>query len=264
MKLNLSYKCKECGADFKTHVGLVYHIVNDHAIQVKEYYEKYIKSEDEGKCALCGKPTYFLDLRKGYRKFCSRTCNNKYNHQNPTEEKLTCAICGFTIVGKSKANLTNKLKKHLETHNTTIKEYYDKYMRKPGEGFCQCCGKPTTFKNIFVGYLRCCSGLCAAQKSKAEKLLDEKQYQEQLNQIKEEKENKLNDYIQELKNREHEFDWKGERNTWAGGVRTKRPDDENNILTNNTMTYIDGQEYNSDCQTITINEEQSIDDVFWL
>ena len=73
------------------------------------------------------------------------------------------------------------------------------------------------------------------------------------------KEEEYKNYIQELKDRVHEFDWEGERNTWAGGTKPRYVDTRNNLLTDNSMTYIDGQEYQAQGQTITMNNENEID-----
>ena len=48
--MKLTYKCKECGEPILTHNGLVSHITNYHKIQQKDYYDKHLKQEGEGKC----------------------------------------------------------------------------------------------------------------------------------------------------------------------------------------------------------------------
>ena len=115
-----------------------------------------------------------------------------------------------------------------------------------------------------IGYRGYCSGLCAANNVRKIEKKIENEYQQNIKEEKQTKEEKLNDYIQELKNRVYEFEWEGERNTWAGGNRVRSSKNKNNVLTDNSMTYIDGQEYSSKMQTIVENEDQSFDDVFWL
>jgi len=47
-------------------------------ITSKEYYDKYIKKEDEGKCLHCKiGTTTFINLTKGYHKFCCCDCSGK-------------------------------------------------------------------------------------------------------------------------------------------------------------------------------------------
>ena len=52
--------CKICGkpcSDKLNHFG--YHLSITHKIKYKEYYDKYIKSENEGICPICGNTTWF-------------------------------------------------------------------------------------------------------------------------------------------------------------------------------------------------------------
>lgn len=51
---------------------------------------------------------------------------------------------------------------HIRLHKMTPKEYYDKYLKKEGEGICKVCGKPTTFNGTAKGYASYCPGKCAA------------------------------------------------------------------------------------------------------
>ncbi len=45
--------------------------------------------------------------------------------------------------------------------NISTKEYFDKYLRKPGEGICPVCGKPTTFIGMSKRYSIHCSLKCS-------------------------------------------------------------------------------------------------------
>ena len=65
-----------------------------------------------------------------------------------------CIICGF------KAENLIGFSAHIHKHNLTNKEYYDKYLKKPGEGFCKTCGKPTKFHRLRTGYLNHCCKEC--------------------------------------------------------------------------------------------------------
>ena len=54
-----------------------------------------------------------------------------------------CLECNEIFESKS------KLSRHIFLiHKLTSKEYYDKFLKQPGEGFCLYCGKPTEFKNL--------------------------------------------------------------------------------------------------------------------
>lgn len=66
-----------------------------------------------------------------------------------------CKICNeeFDNLKALSAHVTQK-------HNITSKEYYDKYLKKEGEGECVVCGKETTYRNAGTGYLKNCSAEC--------------------------------------------------------------------------------------------------------
>ena len=65
--------CVICGYESKV---LLPHIQKTHNLTEKEYYDKYLKKENEGICLVCNKPTVFLGLNKGYRAHCSVTCSS--------------------------------------------------------------------------------------------------------------------------------------------------------------------------------------------
>ena len=69
-------KCSICKFETKNLHGLSCHISKHHRdITIQNYYDNYIGSI--GICNICGKPTKFLNLVKGYSKFCSTACLNK-------------------------------------------------------------------------------------------------------------------------------------------------------------------------------------------
>lgn len=75
--------CQICKKIFK---DLKHHLIF-HKISTKEYYNKYLKKEDEGKCFLCNAETGFLSINKGYRTFCSKRCSNYHSWHNSKSEK---------------------------------------------------------------------------------------------------------------------------------------------------------------------------------
>ena len=262
--MKLTYKCNECGKEILTNTGLAKHLSDVHRINLESYYKKYIAKEDEGKCLNCGKPTTFIDLKNGYHKFCSAKCRTDWNYKNAEPFSIECKICGHTITALQKNLCVNKFSWHLKTHNITSKDYYDKYLKKPDEGFCVNCGKPTSYQNFIVGYAKNCSGICAACAVRDREFKEEKEFQEKQQEIKKTKEEEYKNILQELKDRVHQFDWEGERNTWAGGNKPVYINTKDNLITDNSMTYIDGQEFSSNMQTITENEKSDYNDHFWL
>ena len=69
-----------------------------------------------------------------------------------------CAICG--IVYKNASALTAHV---VIKHKLNSKEYYDKYLKKPGEGICPICGKTTRYTRLSTGYKKFCSIKCSRQ-----------------------------------------------------------------------------------------------------
>jgi hypothetical protein len=68
--------CKECGAEIEDYHRLSLHIIK-HKLSSKDYYDKHLKTPDEGVCQCCGKPAKFNNLREGYLKWCCRACRDK-------------------------------------------------------------------------------------------------------------------------------------------------------------------------------------------
>lgn len=70
---------------------------------------------------------------------------------------MLCKICNKEVDSKS-VKFYYHLKNH---HNLSIKEYYDEYLKKPNDGICVSCGKPTKFIDLKHGYLKHCCYKCS-------------------------------------------------------------------------------------------------------
>lgn len=74
-------KCEICNNESKDIRGLSIHLVKKHHFNkndIKNYYDKYLKKDNEGKCYFCGKDSIFKDLSKGYHRICeSKECLSK-------------------------------------------------------------------------------------------------------------------------------------------------------------------------------------------
>lgn len=225
--MKLVYKCRECGHPFVTEKALSEHLRSSHQLQIKEYYDKYVAGPTDGKCEVCGGPTTFISMSKGYKKKCEncRLANtNKANDPNNETCTKECKICGFNIAGSTKQIMMRRFFYHLNTHNISVKDYYDRYEKKPGDGICPMCGKPTNFISISEGYRKYCGPACvsiAANQEKARLDKVEKEFQEEQREIVKTREEAMKDYIQALKAEAHKYDWEGERNSWMGGPKTK-------------------------------------------
>ena len=74
-----------------------------------------------------------------------------------TEKKeWKCEVCGEVFDSPFKRSMHIKNK-----HKLLFKDYYDKYLKKEGEGICPICGKETNFKTISNGYSTYCCISCA-------------------------------------------------------------------------------------------------------
>lgn len=101
------YKCQICGEEFKR---LGHHILSKHSMSVKEYYDKYIKQENEGICPVCGKETNFTGLLGGYYTCCSISCANIYTLPKREEHNLEKYGCKYAFQSedvKTKIKQTN-------------------------------------------------------------------------------------------------------------------------------------------------------------
>lgn len=96
--MKLQYKCNCCGNIFESHQKLYYHIKSIHNLNTKEYYDTYLKQENEGKCLNCSKQTRFINVKIGYLNTCSLNCRYEYdkrkerthrNYKEPAGEVLS-------------------------------------------------------------------------------------------------------------------------------------------------------------------------------
>jgi len=162
MKLQIKkLTCCECGRECANMTELGNHIRDDHGMNTHVYYDKHIAKENEGKCLNCGGHVDFNSLLQGYNKFCSIKCGKEYADKHPTYAQIECPACGAIVSADNNNRCAILFNKHLkDVHEWTPKEYYDKFLKKEGEGFCKECGKATEFMKISVGYHVFCSNAC--------------------------------------------------------------------------------------------------------
>lgn len=75
-------KCLICNQEFERSVSLCNHLFRKHKLTGKEYYDNYIKKENESICKYkdCNNETYFLDINKGYKECCCLEHTNLYRY----------------------------------------------------------------------------------------------------------------------------------------------------------------------------------------
>jgi hypothetical protein len=68
----------------------------------------------------------------------------------------SCGVCGF------QAKSLNSLARHVEAKHKEFNSntYYDKFMKKDGDGVCVVCGEPTKYRGWSIGYWRTCGHKC--------------------------------------------------------------------------------------------------------
>lgn len=166
------FLCEQCKQQFQNITQLSSHLSHPKSkckTNIKEYYDKYLRKQNEGICIYCGVETLFYSLIKGYPNNKCKHCRNKgentqklrqetfdKNKENKKilsgyyEYKEECQIC------KEKFKTRQGLSKHLSQKHLEIsmKEYYDKYFKKEDEGVCLVTGKNTNFKNLVEGYYK--------------------------------------------------------------------------------------------------------------
>lgn len=89
--------CVFCGKEFDpqgTHLRI-------HNISNKEYYDKYLKTTEEGICSICGKQTKFLSIKCGYAKFCCNKCAGQDETAKENRKKTNKQIYGYEFLTQS-------------------------------------------------------------------------------------------------------------------------------------------------------------------
>lgn len=82
MRSSLVVECKICKQQFSGYRALSRHIKHVHDVDKKEYYDKYLKKENEGMCLNCNKPTEFRRLDFGYKLYCCKLCRDACSVKN--------------------------------------------------------------------------------------------------------------------------------------------------------------------------------------
>lgn len=75
---NNKRKCEICNREF----GNLGAHIKSHGYSMKQYYDEYLSSPNDGKCLYCNTDTNFKNLARGYDSFCSKSCSSKYTWEN--------------------------------------------------------------------------------------------------------------------------------------------------------------------------------------
>ena len=110
-------QCELCKKECKNIQNLSKHIgLNHKNISKQEYYDKYLKTQNDGICPICNKLTKFKDLN-GYNKYCSKSCLAKAQNFNKKVDYLKCWE-------SKKEKIKNFEQQNKCTHINNIREKY--------------------------------------------------------------------------------------------------------------------------------------------
>lgn len=74
-------RCEICKKEYNIFTALCVHLSRTHNIrtqeQKKQYYDIYMKTDNDGKCLYCGKDTKYSNW--SYKNYCNRSCQFKHN-----------------------------------------------------------------------------------------------------------------------------------------------------------------------------------------
>jgi hypothetical protein len=101
--------CKICGFRPKNYNGFGSHIKQYHLIETKNYYDSYIRKDNEGKCKECENESSFYNLRRGYRDHCSKSCSKR--RQPNSKGWVISKMSGYVPWNKGK-KMTEEYKKN--------------------------------------------------------------------------------------------------------------------------------------------------------
>ena len=122
-------KCEQCGRECKNALSLVTHINKAHSMSSKEYYDKYLKKENEGICVVCGKSTSYIGILSGYNKHCGNVCGTLDNKVQEKIKHTNQLLYGVDNPNQSKEIIDKRKQTNLERYgykcvflNDTVKE----------------------------------------------------------------------------------------------------------------------------------------------
>jgi hypothetical protein len=100
--------CKICNQKVDNIRKLSKHIRDQHKnTSVKQYYDEFLKKENEGFCVICQKPTNYAGLGEGYKKTCCQSCSGKLFRINLKKDKKR----NDAFIDKVKMNMIKEWKK---------------------------------------------------------------------------------------------------------------------------------------------------------
>lgn len=137
----MQYICKICNQMFHFR-SFKKHLLTDHNLDIKSYYDSYVKQPEEGICLNCKQETKFYGYK--YAKFCSRSCATKYLMSNPNYRQQISEKQKAAWQSKSEEEINQIIEKRLNTlYDNQLKvpvvepkrKYKQKKLSKPKKRF---------------------------------------------------------------------------------------------------------------------------------
>ena len=118
--------CKICNSPLSNIRKFSKHIRDNHkSSSVKDYYDTYLKKDNEGVCVICQNKTEYVGLNVGYKETCCHSCAAKLHRlrlkQNP--EKFNNFVKKISDCVKNEWQ-TKDQSKRVKNMTKTIKEKY--------------------------------------------------------------------------------------------------------------------------------------------
>lgn len=146
--------CKETNRTFDTARGFLNHLrfLN---ITSKDYYDKWEKKENDGKCLVCSKTTKYHGFQ--YKKYCSFICGVKSDeHKNAVKNKFINNPDALVSFRKKRKNwCSTNIKKTLKTKTEnakmlglTLDEYWSQSAKKGAKNISASKRKEMTLKGM--------------------------------------------------------------------------------------------------------------------
>ena len=123
--------CKMCNYKCMNIIGLSSHL-RSHKISSKDYYDKFLKEENEGIC-YCGNRTKFYSLGIGYKKYCSVKCSSNSKEKKRKIKETNLEKYGVEYSSQSK-QIKEKIKQNnIEKYGVVSTLQLDKVKKKSKE-----------------------------------------------------------------------------------------------------------------------------------
>lgn len=128
--LNNKVKCLVCGQMQKNYIALSKHLKHQHNnLGSRDYYDRFIREFKEGRCKVCGKETFWMNVKEGYKKFCSRKCSSKYfSGENGSFYGRTHSEESLRKIGKASSE-----RRHTEEGKKNISEGLKRSYKENGD-----------------------------------------------------------------------------------------------------------------------------------